>query len=86
MSIGEGMSSKTFTIMMVVGGLLTVGAIHSSYLEIIQNRKKQLEQAWQEQGCQMYDNANIDSVPAKCLNYFTDHYEPQEQRVQPPEL
>jgi hypothetical protein len=53
---------------------------------MIQNKEERLEKAWQEQGCKMYDMERPQDVPAKCSNTFTDHYKPQEQRVQPPEV
>lgn len=50
---------------------------------MINNKNKRLEQAWQEQGCQMYDNYHISEVPAKCQAHFIDHYQPQPARPQP---
>lgn len=53
---------------------------------MIKDQNKRLEQAWQDQGCQMYDNDKTANVPAKCSQYFVDHYKPQQPRPQPPEL
>jgi hypothetical protein len=52
--------------------------------ELITGQQRR-ERAWHTQGCQMYDDETTNDVPAKCLNYFTDHYKPQQQRTQPPE-
>ncbi len=49
------------------------------------DKQARLEKAWQDDGCQMYDDYLIKDVPAKCQTYFVDHYKPQQGRIQPPE-
>lgn len=48
------------------------------------DKQQRLEQAWQTQGCEMYDTYPSEQVPAKCKNDFVDHYAPQDARTQPP--
>lgn len=50
---------------------------------MISDSNKSKEQAWQEQGCQMYDEKPMETVPAKCQSFFVDHYAPQTERAQP---
>lgn len=65
-------------------GLLML-AFFASLPSMWADKQRRLEQAWQDTGCQMYDNMPLDKVPAKCATGFTDHYKPQEQRAQPPD-
>lgn len=65
-------------------GLLMVAFIISVPF-MYRDKQARLEQQWQDEGCQMYDDMKGIDVPAKCSNVFTDHYQPQEQRVQPPD-
>lgn len=50
---------------------------------MIANKQERLQQAWQTQGCQMYDDRKIADIPVKCHSEFIDHYAPQEMRKQP---
>ncbi len=52
---------------------------------MIRDRNKLKQQQWQEQGCRMNDDYKPANIPAKCSSYFIDHYQPQQERVQPPE-
>lgn len=49
------------------------------------DKDKAMRQAWEDNGCQMYDEYKATDVPAKCSQYFVDAYQPQEVRVQPPD-
>lgn len=49
------------------------------------DKQARLEKQWQDEGCQMYDNVMAKDLPNKCANYFTDHYQPQDTRLQPPD-
>ena len=53
---------------------------------MINDKNKREAKAWQDSGCQMYDNLKPADVPAKCSNQFTDHYKAQAGRIQPPEV
>ena len=68
---------------------IVCGIIFATFLAytpfMVADANKRKEQKWQEQGCQMYDGFKASDVPAKCSNYFTDHYKPQTPRTQPPE-
>lgn len=50
---------------------------------MVSDKNKRLQQAWQDRGCQMYDDYKMDYVPAKCQQFFVDHYAPQQLRSQP---
>lgn len=52
---------------------------------MVRNDNRLKVQAWQEQGCEMYDNEKPADIPAKCSQYFVDHYKPQPARTQPPQ-
>lgn len=47
------------------------------------DKEKRQQEAWQEKGCQMYDDQKIEEVPAKCHSEFIDKYKSQELRAQP---
>ena len=51
---------------------------------MLMDKQERLEKAWQDKGCQMYDMEKPQDVPAKCSKTFTDHYAPQDARLQPP--
>jgi hypothetical protein len=67
------------------GCIALVGAILVCLPSMINDKNKRLEQAWQTQGCEMYDNYKATDIPAKCSQYFIDHYKSQDIRIQPPE-
>lgn len=61
--------------------LLAMAAIPYIAAQTDKDNKRQ----WQTQGCHMYDELPMSKVPAKCQQYFVDHYAPQSQRTQPEE-
>lgn len=74
--IDEGMSGKTFAVMMIVGALLIGGAVHSSYLASQKEAQKQ-----EEQGCAYYARHTIEQVPVACYEFFkrNNHWNPDKQ-------
>lgn len=52
---------------------------------MIRDKEARERKAWQDEGCHMYDNMKSIDVPAKCSYIFTDHYKPQQERLQPPD-
>lgn len=50
------------------------------------DKQARLDKAWADMGCEMYDEEKATDIPAKCSNYFTDHYKAQEARKQPPDV
>ncbi len=53
---------------------------------MIQNKEERLRQAWQDNGCRMYDEeTRLDDIPAKCKADFIEHYKAQQPRLQPPD-
>lgn len=81
--IGGGPESKLEKAMYWLLGIVFLAFLaHIPFMLI--DKQERLERAWQEQGCQMYDMQRTQDVPAKCSNQFTDHYAPQDARLQPP--
>ena len=74
--------TKTDKLVPIVAGLVLL-AFLACVPAMWSDKQQRLEQAWQEKGCQMYDNDKPADLPAKCSNDFVDHYQPQEQRNQP---
>jgi hypothetical protein len=67
-------------------GVICIALLVATFVALpfmISDSNKSKEQAWQEQGCQMYDEKPMESVPAKCQSFFVDHYAPQSERSQP---
>lgn len=50
---------------------------------MIVDKQRRLDDAWNNQGCKMYDKEKVSDIPAKCNNDFVDHYNAQERREQP---
>lgn len=67
----------------VVCGVILL-AFFATIPSMVNDQNRRREQAWQDQGCQMYDESVLDKVPAKCQTYFVDHYQAQKLRPQPP--
>lgn len=83
MIIEEGPSTFDKIFYWVLGIIMIAFFISVPFMARDAERANQ--KAWQENGCQMYDNIKAADVPAKCSQYFVDHYKSQQQRVQPPE-
>ena len=76
---------STFEKMMKWGCIALFVAFLIALPFMIMDKQEREAQLWQDLGCRKYDEVKQSDVPAKCANTFTDHYKPQEQRVQPPD-
>ena len=80
----ESGPTTTDKIMYWVLGIIMVAFIISIPF-MVRDKNARLEHAWQTQGCEMYDDVKAIDVPAKCSQYFVDHYKAQPIRTQPPD-
>ena len=79
-----GKPSKWDKVVPIVAGTVLL-AFFAYVPTMVANKNERLEKAWQEKGCQMYDDYKPADIPAKCSSYFIDHYQAQKARIQPPE-
>lgn len=82
--IEQGPSSSEKVMYWVLGAVMVAFIISIPFM--VRDKNARLDKAWHDQGCEMYDDIKATDVPAKCSQYFVDHYKPQQQRVQPPEV
>lgn len=67
-----------------VGCLLILLVFIACLPSMVADKNRRLEQQWQSNGCRMYDDTKMSEVPAKCQQFFVDHYTAQPARTQPP--
>lgn len=83
MTIEQGPSGLDKVFYFVLGTIMVAFVISIPFMARDQQRR--LEQRWHDEGCQMYDDEKAGDIPAKCSQYFIDHYRSQPLRTQPPQ-
>ena len=80
-TIGQETSTLEKVLNIALGLLFVAFLVSVPFM--IRDKQARIDKAWSTKGCQMYDDAAIKNVPAKCQGDFIDHYSPQELRYQP---